>query len=64
MIDKVDVHDLPEEKVKAIQKIVELFRQDEETRKVKEQEPEKIDFLSKPMGNIKGTLGRKEIYDF
>ena len=64
MTTNIDVHDLPEEKVNIIQKIVELFRRDEETKREKDEGPEKIDFLSKPMGKIKGTLSRKEMYDF
>ncbi len=65
MKNTIDVHDLPEEKVEFVQKLVEFLRKDEETKK-KEKPPrvEKIHFLSKRMGNVKGTLSRKEMYDF
>lgn len=65
MPELIDVHDLPEEKAEFVQKLVEFLRKDEETKK-KEKSPrvEKINFLSKQMGNVKGTLSRKEMYDF
>ncbi len=65
MPELIDVHDLPEEKAEFVQKLVEFLRKDEETKKKeKTQRVENINFLSKRMGNVKGTLSRKEMYDF
>ncbi|MGA1874778.1 MAG: hypothetical protein ACMUIA_04155 [bacterium] len=61
MINSLDVHDLPEEEVKFIQKIIDLFRVREKMKAEKSEE--KIDFASWPLG-VKGKLTRQEIYDY
>jgi hypothetical protein len=64
MIEQIDVRDLPEEEVKVIAKLVELLRRVPKVEKEKAKKSEKIEFLSKPMGEMKGSLSRKEIYDY
>lgn len=64
MGDIIDVHDLPEEDVEFIEKLVELLREKAKTRKEKVPgEKEEIQFASWPLG-VKGKLTRKEIYDY
>ena len=64
MVEQIDVRDLPEEEVKVIEKLVELLRRIPKVEKENAKKPEKIEFLSKPMGKVKGNLSRKEIYDY
>lgn len=61
MITNLDVHDLPEEDVKFVQKIIDLFRTREKMKEEKVEE--KIDFAAWPLG-VKGKLTRQEIYDY
>lgn len=58
--DIIDIHDLPNDDIKFIEKLVLFLR--EKARIKKEYEKEKVDFASWPLG-VKGTLTRKEIYD-
>ncbi|MHB8579129.1 MAG: hypothetical protein ACYDA4_04615 [Ignavibacteriaceae bacterium] len=64
MNDIIDISGLPEEEVKVLEKLVELLRRIPKVEKESAKKPEKIEFLSKPMGKVKGTLSRKEIYDY
>ena len=61
MITNLDVHDLPEEEVKIVQKVIDLFRTREKMKQ--EHVEEKIEFAAWPLG-VKGKLTRKEIYDY
>jgi len=61
MVTNLDVHDLPEEEVKFVQKIIDLFRAREKMKEEKIEE--KIEFATWPLG-VKGKLTRQEIYDY
>lgn len=61
MITNFDLHDLPEEEIKFVQKIIDLFRTREKMKKEKVEE--KIEFAAWPLG-VKGKLTRQEIYDY
>jgi len=68
MPNTIDVHDLTEEQVEVIQKLVELLRgkklRDRLPKKgVEEAKDEGIVFTSWPLG-VKGKLTREEIYDY
>jgi hypothetical protein len=63
MPDIIDVHDLPEEEVKFIQKIVNLLREKAKMRETKAGEKEEVVFAKWPLG-VKGKLTRKEIYEY
>ncbi len=64
MVEQIDVRDLSEEEVKVIEKLVEMLRRVPKVEKEGAKKPEKIEFLSKPMGKVKGNFNRKEIYDY
>lgn len=65
MIDKVDVHDLPEKDAEVIQKLAELMRERIKKEAKKEKEPrERIKLPTYRLGAVKGSLSRKEIYDY
>jgi hypothetical protein len=61
MITNLDVHDLPEDEVKVVQKVIDLFRIRGKMKKEKIEE--KIEFAVWPLG-VKGKLTRQEIYDY
>jgi hypothetical protein len=61
MAESIDVHDLPEEEVKFIKKLVELLGEKAKIKKAKTGD-EEIIFGVCPLG-IKGKLSRREIYD-
>jgi hypothetical protein len=61
MAESIDVHDLPEEEVKFIKKLVELLGEKAQLKKAKTGD-EEIIFGVWPLG-IKGKLSRREIYD-
>ncbi len=63
MINQIDVHDLPQEEVKFIQKIVELVRERINKKQTKVEVKEEVLFNSWPLG-VKGKLTRREIYDY
>ncbi len=63
-MDSIDVRDLPEEKAEFVRKIVELFRREERAKMEKRKEPERINFLSRPMRDVRETVTRKEMHDF
>ena len=60
MTDTIDVHDLPEEDIRFLEKIVSALR-----KKAKNVPGEKDDVAFKvwPLG-VKGKLTRSEIYDY
>lgn len=65
MGDVIDVHDLPENEVRFIQKLVNLIRRSAQKKFPGEAaEGEKIEFLIRPLGEVKGNLSRREIYDY
>lgn len=65
MIDKVDVHDLPEKDAEVIQKLAELMRERIKKEAKKEKEPrETIKLPTYRLGVVKGNLNRREIYDY
>ena len=67
MIEKIDVRDLPAKEVRFIQQLVDLLK--EKTRisaqKISEKTAgTKIKLPTYQLGEIQGTLSRKEIYDY
>ena len=62
MANIIDVHDLPEQDVKFVEKLVELLREKTRMEKTKK-EKEEINFAVWPLG-VKGKLTREEIYDY
>jgi hypothetical protein len=63
MAEKIDVHDLPEEEIKFVEKIVELLKEKVKREKGEVRQREKIAFATWPLG-VKGRLTRREIYDY
>jgi len=63
MVENIDVHDLPEEDVRFIRKLVDLLRERVKMRKARADEKEEIIFAVWPLG-VKGKLTRREIYDY
>jgi len=64
MPNMIDVGDLTDEQVKALEKLIELFRRQGKKKRVTKAatKEEKVVFASWPLG-VKGKLTRKEIYD-
>lgn len=61
LFGKLDVHDLQEEEIKFVQRIIDSFRIRKKTKE--ERVGEKINFSAWPLG-VKGKLTREEIYDY
>lgn len=64
MIDKVDVHDLPEKDAEVIQKLAELMRERIKKEATKETSRERIKLPTYRLGVVKGNLSRRDIYDY
>jgi hypothetical protein len=63
MAESIDVHDLPEEEVKFIKKLVDFLKEKAKMRRTKAEKKEEILFATWPLG-VKGKLTRREIYDY
>jgi len=63
MAEIIDVHDLPDEEVKFVQRLVELLREKARIEKGKAEERKEVVFATWPLG-VKGKLNRREIYDY
>ena len=63
MAEAIDVHDLPEEEIKLLQKFIEFLREKAKVRGKATAEREEIIFATWPLG-VKGKLTREEIYDY
>jgi hypothetical protein len=63
MAEAIDVHDLPEEEMKLLQKFIEFLREKAKGRGKATAEREEIIFATWPLG-VKGKLTREEIYDY
>lgn len=63
MAENIDVHDLPEDEIKFIRRLVEFLREKAKMRKAMTKEKEQIIFGTWPLG-VKGKLTRREIYDY
>ncbi len=63
MAKVIDIHDLPEEEVKLVQKFIEFLRKKSKKEGDAGSEKEKIHFGAWALG-AKGNLTRKEIYDY
>lgn len=63
MAKVIDIHDLPEEEVKLVQKFIEFLRKKGERKSEVGAEKEKVHFGAWTLG-AKGKFTRKEIYDY
>ncbi len=67
MKDTIDVHDLSEKEVMFIQQLVNFLKEkrnaDANEGGVKKQK-KKIKLPTYPLGEVHGTLSRREIYDY
>jgi hypothetical protein len=63
MPDIIDVHDLPEDQVKLLQKFVEFLRGRAKSEVGPQAELKDVKFASWPLGAT-GALSRREIYDY
>lgn len=59
----IDVRDLPEEKVKFVQNLVQFFRETAKVDNDTHEEGGETTFSAWPLG-VKGKLTREEIYDY
>ena len=67
MIEKIDVRDLPEKEVRFIQQLVDLFKEKARTSASKasgKTAETRIKLPTHQLGEIQGTLSRREIYDY
>ncbi len=62
MIEKIDVHDLPEDQIKLVREFVEFLRQRRKSHTGPEKHKEQIRFAEWPL-EAKGRLKRSEIYE-
>jgi hypothetical protein len=63
MAKVIDIHDLPEEEAKLVQKFIEFLREKGKRRVEAAIEKEKVQFGTWTLGS-KGKFTRKEIYDY
>ncbi|MHB1688590.1 MAG: hypothetical protein ACYCVH_14650 [Ignavibacteriaceae bacterium] len=66
MIEKVDVHDLPEEHAKVIQRIADRMRENMKNLKTKvslNEEKTQKSILTPHQSDVIGQFSRKDIYD-